>query len=417
MSNPGVSERSTDSRDAVFDALADGTRRTALRIVRDRSPDGVAKTDLAYELAAVTADKPLAAVTDDDHRRARLDCRHRVLPALFEAGLLEETDDDRVVASDHPAFEDAELAALVEGETGDYEDDLDGLCSALADSRRRTVLAVLANQYHPLSTETLARDVAAREESTTEREVSQERVEAVLTSLVHVHLPLLNDTGLVGYDAETDTVSYEGHPLLRVEWLADETDAVDAVDADDANDPSVDSSTPDAEGDGREAAGDDGVRTLRGRERIVTAGQSLCERADDELFMMFTTTGLLEEGCFRRIEDALDRGVDVYVGSRDPRVREMVGDRAPEAVLWEPQLDWLNLPPSGESVGRLVFADREAVLLGTLGQSADDGEYDETAILGEGPENGLVVLMRQMLGSRLDRPDATDETLNDEIPL
>ena len=418
MSNPGVSERSMQSQDEVFDALADGTRREALRIVHERSPAGVAKTDLAYELAAVTEDKPLAGVTDDDHQRARLDCRHRVLPALFEAGLVVETDDDRLVATDHPLYDDSELLSLLEDETNGYEDDLDGLFAALADSRRRTILSVLANQYHPLSTETLARDVAAREDGVAERAVSQDRVDEVRTSLIHVHLPLLNDAGLVGYDAETDTASYEGHPLLRVEWLADETDPADAVAVD------TDEKEGDDEGDRSSAADStadsspDGVRTLQGRERIVATGQSLCERVDDELFMMFTTTGLLEEGCFRRIEDAIDRGVDVYIGSPDPRVREMIRNRAPEVVCWESQLDWHDLSPDGESVARLVFADRDAVLLGTLGKrTGSDGEYDETAILGTGPENGLVVLMRQLLGSRLDHLDAADETLETEIPL
>ena len=406
MSNPGVSDRSM-SRDAVFDALADGTRREALRIVYERSPDGITKTDLAYELAAVTDDKPLAAVTDDDHQRARLDCSHRILPALFEADILVETDDGELVTADHPLFDDDELVALLERETTDYEDDLDGLFAALADSQRRTILSVLANQYHPLSTETLARDVAAREDATAEREVSQERVDEVRLSLRHVHLPLLRDAGLIGYDGENETVSYEGHPQLRVEWL--ET-ARDGADENTNLDTEAERSTADSS--------DEGVRTLRGRERIVTTGQSLCERADDELFMMFTTTGLLEEGCLRRIEDALDRGVDVYVGSCEPRVRELVRERTPEAVLWEPQLDWFDLSANDESVGRLVFADREAVMLGTLGTPAgDDGEYDETAILGEGPGNGLVVLMRQLLGSRLDRRTAADETIESEIPL
>ncbi|ADB60689.1 hypothetical protein Htur_1804 [Haloterrigena turkmenica DSM 5511] len=402
------------SRDEVFDALADGTRREALRIVHERSPGGVAKTDLAYELAAVTDDKPLAAVTEDDHRRARLDCTHRILPALLGADILVETDDGRLVTADRPLFDDAELAALLELETTDYAGDLDGLFAALSDSRRRTILTVLANQYHPISAETLARDVAAREDGTAERAVSRERVDEVRLSLHHLHLPLLRDAGLIGYDGESETVSYEGHPDLRVEWLETDADGADET----AVDPGADSENERSATDESAAdSSDKGVRTLEGRERIVATGQSLCERADDELFMMFTTTGLLEEGCIRRIEDALDRGVDVYVGSPDPRVRELVRERVPEATLWESQLDWLDLPANGESVGRLVFADREAVMLGTLGTPAGDNEYDETAILGEGPGNGLVVLMRQLLGSRLDSRDAIDETVEFEISL
>ncbi|ELY62237.1 DUF7344 domain-containing protein [Natronolimnohabitans innermongolicus] len=399
MSNPRVSDRSAPARDDLFDALAASDRREALRLVRERSPNGITKSDLAYELAAVTADKPLAEVTDEDHQRARVDCHHRTLPALLEAGLVETIDDDRVVAAENPSF-DAGLEAVVDGRVDATAATIDAVFDALADARRRTILSVLANQYHPISVETLARDVAAREADVAERDVGQDRVAAVRTSLIHVHLPRLNDAGLVGYDADTGSVSYEGHPILRVEWL----DGVDTAEG-----------TPDGV-DLESQADGDGIRTLHGRENIVTTGQSLCEQAEDELFMLFTTTGLLEEGCFRRIEDALDRGVDVYVGSPDARVREMVRERAPEVVLWEPRLDWLDLSPNGETVGRLVFADREAVLLGTLGASTASGKRDETAIVGEGVDNGLVVLMRQLLGSRLDEP-TVDEVLDAGIPL
>ncbi|MXV64365.1 hypothetical protein GS429_20300 [Natronorubrum sp. JWXQ-INN-674] len=411
MSNPAVSERSTRSRDEIFDVLADDKRREILRIVRERSPTGITKTDLAYELAAVTADKSLVAVTDDEHRRALVECQHRSLPALIDANFLEETDGDRVATTDHWLFDDAELTVAINGQTNEFGTDLDALFEALSDSRRRTVLAVLANQYHPISTETLARDVAAREAGTTEREIGQDDLERVLASLVHVHLPVLTDAELVGHDAETDNVSYEGHPALRVSWLETESEAESETETETESDGDQ-SATGSSAADSTSEA----VRTLHGREQIVTTGQSLCERAENELFMMFATTGLLEEGCFRRIEDALDRGVDVYVGSRDPRVREIVRERTPEVVVWEPELDWHNLPPNGASVGRLVFADRNAVLLGTLGTAADDSEYAETAILGEGIDTGLVGLMRQLIGARLDNLDLQSETVS-EIPL
>ena len=401
MSNPDVGGRTTRSRDELFQTLADDTRRELLRLVVDRSPAGIAKDDLAFELAAVTNDKRLAEVTDDDHQRARIDCHHRSLPALLDADLVAETDDGRLVATDHWALDDPDIDAIVRGQADASSEDLDALFGALADSRRRTVLSVLGNQYHPISVKTLARDVAAREADATERDVSEEKVDEIYTSLVHVHLPTLNDAGLVGYDADSGRVSYEGHPVLRVSWLED-------------GDADLTTETDEETTDARDAD----VRTLEGRETIVTTGQSLCERAEDELFMMFTTTGLLEEGCFRRIEDALDRGVDVYLGSRDPRVRELVRERAPEVVLWEPRVDWLNLPPEGESVGRLVFADREAVMVGTIGSPnprADDST--ETAILGEGADNGFVVLMRQLLGSRLDRLDSGSSDVRSEIPL
>ncbi|WP_440772828.1 DUF7344 domain-containing protein, partial [Natronorubrum sp. DTA28] len=151
MSNPDVSGRSPRSRDEVFDTLADSTRRELLRLVHSRSSSGVSKTDLAFELAAVTTESPLESVTDNDHQRALVDCQHRHLPALVDAGLVTETDDGTIATTDHWVFDDSEFGAILTGRTDD-ETDLDALFGALADSRRRTILTVLGNQYHPLST-------------------------------------------------------------------------------------------------------------------------------------------------------------------------------------------------------------------------------------------------------------------------
>jgi hypothetical protein len=162
---------------------------------------------------------------------------------------------------------------------------------------------------------------------------------------------------------------------------------------------------------------DEDVWTLKERENIVSYGQSLCEEADEELFMMFTTTGLLESGCFTRITQAIDQGVDVYLGTCDSTVREFVLENTPEVTLWEPQENWLNLPVEDEKVGRLVFADREAILVGTLGKRDDEGVFEEQAIAGEGAENALVVLMRQMLASQLDQFDEQSDDLKSNLPF
>ncbi|QFU83769.1 DUF7344 domain-containing protein [Natronorubrum aibiense] len=223
MSNSG-NGRLPHARDELFDVLADETRRGIIRIVSERSPAGITKVDLATELAARTTDRTPAAVRDEDRQRLLVDCHHRTLPALFEAGLLEETDDGRLVATDHWAFDDADLVAAIDGSTDDAETDLDALFEALSDTRRRTLLSVLADQHEPYSTDALARAVAASETGTTPRDVAQERLERVHSMLKHVHLPVLNDAGIIGYDAESGLVSYDDHPALCERWLADTRD-------------------------------------------------------------------------------------------------------------------------------------------------------------------------------------------------
>ncbi|ELY82269.1 hypothetical protein [Natrinema pallidum] len=111
MSNTARSGSAAAARDELFDALADTRRRTVLRLVRDRTPQGIGKDDLALRFAAVTADKRLATVTDDDHHRALVALHHRHLPRLTDAGLLEETDNGLLRVADRRMIDD--LGAVV----------------------------------------------------------------------------------------------------------------------------------------------------------------------------------------------------------------------------------------------------------------------------------------------------------------
>ncbi len=385
-------ERSVEksSRTSVVGALASARRRHALAAVMDRSAP-VGERDLATLVAAAEQCKPLVAVTREETRAVRTDLRHVHVPALADAGLVEyDPDDGTVAASDHPALGDAWLRRIVETNADGWSAVLD----CLADDRRRVVLAVLAVHDGPMDRRALAREVAARDPDAD----GSAAVRDVLGSLHHVHLPKLVDAGLVECDDIAETVTYRGHPDVDARWFdfgADETPRTVLPDAEHADD----------------------IWTISGRSNVLARGQSLIRHADDEVFLLFTTDGLLEEECFRVIEDAVDRGVDVYLGSQTPAVRDQVRERAPEVVIWEPQLDWLNLPPNRERLGRLVFVDREAIILGTLGEEGADGGRAESAITGEGPNNGLVVTLRELLGSRLDHLDAQSEDCRSRMPL
>ena len=371
-----------------FQCLAERRRRGVVDVLRGE-PLGVSETDLAARVVARATGRPLVEVTEAEHRRALVSLHHTDLPKLADAELVVRDEEaDRVRIADHPALDDPGVRRALAPEADD--DAVDAVFRGLAHPRRRRVLAVLNDLYQPIEPQKLAARVAAREEGCPHREVPSGAVEHVRSSLEHVHLPTLRDAGLVHLDGDDGRVTYDGDPLLRTEWLAAE--------------PPADAPAPD---DGGRL--DDDLQTLEGRREIVTHGQSLCERADDELFLLFTRTGLLEEGCFARIEDAVERGVDVYLGSPSPTVRDLVRERVPGATIWEPELDWLTLPQDRARLGRLVFADRETIMLATLGDGTEGGVDRETAVAAEGPDNGLVVLVRELLGSRLDAFEAEDE--------
>lgn len=378
----------------VFSSLSDSRRRCILLLLQDRT-SAIGLQELATNLVAEEQDKPLVEVTPADVERISADLVHTHLPKLDDAGLITWDRATKTVATtNHPALPDPKFRRIIDTAVDGWDDVLANLSS----KRRRVILSILKDHDGAMARAELATAVIARDDDAAVADQPTASTEDLLGKLHHVHLPKLQQADLVSYDGDTGTVSYEGHPALPDEWL-------------------------DARGDETPRAilptarHSDAIWTIEGRDNVIARGQSLFEQADDELFLMFTTEGLLEDGCIRRLQDAIDRGVDVYLGSQTQAVRDLVRERVPEAVVWEPQMDWLNLPPEYEQVGRLVFADREAIMLATLGEETDSGGHAETAITGAGENNPLVVLMRDMLGSRLDHLDAQSEDFLSEIPL
>jgi len=64
---------------------------------------------------------------------------------------------------------------------------------------------------------------------------------------------------------------------------------------------------------------------------------------------MVTTDGLLRPGCVHGLQDALDRGVDVSVGSQTSAVRDLVREEVHGVTIWKPQLDWFHPRRSARS--------------------------------------------------------------------
>lgn len=388
--NRESSEPQSAVLDTVFACLARSESRRILGLVSDRSPEPVATSELATALAAGRAEELRGELTADERERAAVALEHVHLPKLTDAGLLTQDTGGAVALADHPALRDPGIRELIEADAGPISDSLEVLLDALTDARRRTILDVLSHQFGPIHLETLAREVEAYDRDVNESEVSTEAVEQMTRRLYHVDLPRLSEAGLVDYDDEAGTVAYEGHPQLRVPWMHS------VLGSEFRRSLTGESST-------------DGVGTVEGREQVVSFGQSLCDRAEDELVCMFTDTQLLEAGCLTRIRDASRRGVDVSLGIRDPEVRAYVRENAPEVTLWEPDTSWLNLPAPGDNVGRLVLADREAVMLGTLLEQTSDGLHEEQAIVGEGEQDTLVTMVRQLLQPHLEAIDGTTD--------
>jgi hypothetical protein len=325
----------------------------------------------------------LRAVSDEQQEALTLSLRHHHLPMLELVGLLER-DEATLVCSTPDEIGDTIVDSALDLDASDTH--TGAALELLASERRRIVIDHLRTEEETTVDELVT---VVTEES--------DDGENVHVSLVHRHLPKLADADAISYDRTGDErqVTYEGLPVDDAK--------IDELMTDGGTETPSDTTV--------RTAGNE-VRTLEGRDDIVAHGQSLFARADDELFVMVTTDGLLAPLCLDRLRDAVDRGVNVYVGSQTRAVRDTVREDVPGATIWEPRRNWLDLPPTRDRLGRLVFADREAVMLGTIGE-----EGNEQALVGRGENDAVVILLRELLGERLDHLDGQSEDVLSHLPL
>ena len=205
----------------ILRTIAVRRRRLVLAILQDQTSP-LSERELATHLVAEEGEKSLVAVTSEEAAEVHADLHHVHLPRLTAASLVErDSEAETVTTTNHPVLDDPQLKMIIEAD----EDGLDAVLANLASQRRRTVLAVLADSDGPMSREDLATAVRRKAEADSQRtsvEPGGNGSTNVLASLHHVHLPNLDETGLVTYDAEEGTAVYEGHPVFETEWFETE---------------------------------------------------------------------------------------------------------------------------------------------------------------------------------------------------
>lgn len=114
--------------------------------------------------------------------------------------------------------ENAVRSVLARRRELDSSADWDALLRALSNRRRRYLLYLLAEK-HRASIEELAAGVLAIEEEVLGRGAPDREPETVLVSLVHRHVPVLEDAGIVQFDDAADQVSREERFSDAIELL------------------------------------------------------------------------------------------------------------------------------------------------------------------------------------------------------
>lgn len=168
-------------------ALDDETRRRVVRCLHGEA-GAVTARELVDRIATATTADPESDAMESLRNRLH----HVHLPKLVDCGLVDwDREAGTVSATDRLSFAVTRLAA------SPADDGDDSTARALADERRREVLAVLESGNGSITRQALAHELARRE---SDERSSTPSAEAIEGKLHHRHLPILERADLVEYD-------------------------------------------------------------------------------------------------------------------------------------------------------------------------------------------------------------------------
>lgn len=274
----------------------------------------------------------------------------------------------------------------------------DELFRLLADETNRAVVTLLLETDGEVTVSKIADHLVSQGVAPVSL-TGEDDVTRTVLSLHHATLPRLDEAGLVDYDSEQSIVTSEQIPSFDAEWKS--IGAFDELREQFGSREQVDGSA---------------IGILEGCETVYEYGRELADTAENELFLIYASDDLLDEACLPHARNALERGVELYAGAKSRGARTFFRDALPEATVWEPQVDWMNDRSRYPKVSRLIFVDRETVVVG-LWEVSDDGTKTEVAMIGEGEANPLVVLTRELLGPRLDHLDYQSDDFLGDLPF
>lgn len=276
------------------------------------------------------------------------------------------------------------------------DSDEEKIIRVLTHATNRAVLTALNGAANDLSVAELADRILLHSAITGQSSDYEAEFDRLVLKLHHDHLPRLDEVGLVEYDRNANVVTYGDYTGVDAEWakidVLDELLSRFRIGA---------------------RFGDDDIGLLEGSEAVYNYSRQIADEAENELFLIYASDELLDEACLPHAENAIERGVKLYAGTKNPEAREFFRESLPEATIWEPQLDWMYQASTYPKISRMIFADRETVVVGLW---MDDGKsLREVAMIGDGPTNPLVTLIRELLGSRLDHLDYQSEDLLEQF--
>lgn len=276
----------------------------------------------------------------------------------------------------------------------------DQIIQLMTDETNRAVITLLNEDDRGFTVSEIAKQLVARGAAPVRLSDSKDTIPRTVISLHHTHLPRLDEAGLLEYDPGQNTAIAGEYPSIDAEWR--DLGVIDELFS---------------RFNTRGGADENAIGILEGNKEIYEYGRELADKAENELFLIYASDDLLDEECLPHAKNAIEREVELYAGTKSQSARTFFRDHLPEATVWDPQLDWLNDQSRYPKISRLIFADREKVIVSLWEKPTSDETKTEVAMIGEGTTNPLVVLTRELLGSRLDHLDYQSDDFFGDLPF
>ena len=155
-------------------------------------------------------------------------------------------------------------------------------------------------------------------------------------------------------------------------------------------------------------ADDDGsVWVMEGGAEVSERIADLVSGAQEEVLMAIASADLLTDELVAAIESAVDRGVEVLVGSPGEEIRERIDDTGASIRVVETWTWWESYPIRPGAMSAVCMVDRDAMLVSADAASKLPGVRKHRAVWTDSSNTPLVKMMQPLLTTAITRYEAS----------
>lgn len=151
------------------------------------------------------------------------------------------------------------------------------------------------------------------------------------------------------------------------------------------------------------------VWALAGSTAIENRTERLINNTQREVFLLIGHEATLTPGLKESLQDITNRGARVLVGTPFADLRDELHQAVSDADVFVSGIEWLQhstQPNDDVIISRLLLADKNTILVGTLKPSEHSDQLVEQAIFGQGYGNGVVTIIRRLLANGQENTDS-----------